>query len=241
MVGAFVWGAVGGAALVLGALIGLYVRVPQRVIGWITGVGAGVLTCSVTLELVAGALRTAGVATTAGALGLGAVTFAGGDWLVNRMGGHGRKRSAGMRDSRANGIVLGSLLDGIPESVAIGMSVLSGGVGGVFVAAVFLSNVPEALSASVGLRRAGHRRSRILALWLGIALASALAALLGNAAMAAATPGFTASVNAYAAGAILAMLASTMFPEATEEGGGPATGLATAAGFLVAVVLTEMG
>ncbi len=235
---AFGWGAVGGAALVLGALAGLYLPVPRRVIGWITGLGGGVLTCSVTLELVAGALRTAGVATTATALGLGAVTFAAGDYAVNRMGGKARKRSAGV-DGRAKGIVLGALLDGIPESVAIGMSVLSGGVGGVFVAAVFLSNVPEALSASVGLRRAGHSRARILGLWTLIALVSAVAALVGNAAMAAATPGFTSGVNAYAAGAILAMLASTMFPEATEEGGGPATGIAVAAGFLVAVLLSE--
>ncbi len=236
---AFGWGAVGGAALVLGALIGLYVRVPRPVIGWITGLGGGVLTCSVTLELVAGSLRTGGVLTTATALGLGAVTFAGGDYAVNRMGGKRRKRSTGA-DGRAKGIVLGALLDGVPESVAIGMSILSGGVGGVFVAAVFLSNVPEALSASVGLRRAGHRPNRILALWVGIAAASALAALVGNLAMAGATPGVMAGVNAFAAGAILAMLASTMFPEATEEGGGPATGIAVAAGFLIAVVLTEM-
>ena len=133
-----------------------------------------------------------------------------------------------------------TLMDGIPESVAIGVSLLAGGqVGWVFVAAVFLSNIPESLSASVGLKRAGHAPRQILLLWTAIALASAAAAGLGFALLRGADPNLTSGIQAFAAGAVLTMLSSTMLPEAFEEGG-PVVGLATTVGFLLAFSLSHL-
>ena len=138
-------------------------------------------------------------------------------------------------------IVLGSLLDGIPESVAIGVSLLGGGAVGVaFVAAVFLSNVPESLSASSGMRLAGRSPRYILAIWLGVTAVSALSAMLGYLLLGDASPDVIAAIQAFAAGAILTMLSDTMLPEAVEHAG-PAVGLATVFGFAAAFLLSMAG
>ena len=138
-----------------------------------------------------------------------------------------------------NGI--GALLDGIPESVVIGLSLLGGGaVSSVTVAAVFLSNVPEGLSSAAGMKQAGHGPLYIFGVWGAIAAASGLAALVGNVALAHAPPALISAVTAVAAGAILAMLVDTMIPEAT-EGARDFSGLITVAGFLAAFVLAKQG
>ncbi len=132
------------------------------------------------------------------------------------------------------------LLDGIPESVAIGGSLIGGGsVGVAVVVAVFLSNVPESLSAATGLRKAGHSTRWILGLWTSVALASSLAAALGYAFLGGAPPEVVAVIQAFAAGAILTMLADTMMPEAFEHGGS-SVGLVTVLGFSVAFLLSTM-
>ena len=123
----------------------------------------------------------------------------------------------------------------------IGVSLLGGGgVSLVAVAAVFLSNVPEGLSSAAGMRRAGRSAAYVFGVWGGIALASGAAALLGNVALAGAGPEFVAAVAAVAAGAVLAMLADTMIPEAIEEAR-EFTGLITVAGFLAAFALSKLG
>lgn len=137
----------------------------------------------------------------------------------------------------AAALVIGTLLDGIPESAAIGVSLLAGeGVGLAFVAAVFLSNIPEGIGATVGLRASGHRRRGILLLWLGIALASGAAAGLGYAVLGAAGPTLLGGIQAFAAGGVLAMLATTMLPEAVDHAG-RLVGLVTVVGFAAAVLL----
>jgi ZIP family zinc transporter len=129
------------------------------------------------------------------------------------------------------------MLDGIPESAVIGVSLLDGGAVGVaVVAAVFLSNIPESMSAAVGLRRAGHSTVWILTLWLAVAAMSAAAAAAGYALLDGTSAGTVAAVQAFAAGAILTMLADTMMPEAFEDSG-PAVGLVTCAGFIAAFLL----
>jgi zinc transporter, ZIP family len=136
--------------------------------------------------------------------------------------------------------VLGIVLDGIPESIVIGLSLIGGaGVGVTVLAAVFLSNLPEAIAATTGLRAGGWPSRRILALWAGVALVSAVASLIGYAAFDGASPNAVAFVIAFAGGAILVMLADTMMPEAFEKGG-RSVGLATALGFALAFVLTTM-
>jgi ZIP family zinc transporter len=137
-------------------------------------------------------------------------------------------------------IAIGALMDGIPESVAIGVSLIGGGkIGAALVAAVFLSNVPEGLSSAAGAKRAGRSSTHILALWGAVALASAVAALLGYLFLAGASGNTIAAIQAFAAGAILTMLASTMMPEAYGEGGA-VVGVVTSVGFLLAFILSHL-
>ena len=132
------------------------------------------------------------------------------------------------------------MLDGIPESAAIGISLIEGGgVGIALVAAVFLSNVPEGLSSAAGMKQAGRSPAYVLGLWGAVTLASTLAALLGYLFLDGASGNVVAFIQSFAAGAILTMLASTMMPEAYEDGG-PVVGVVTTVGFLMAFVLSRM-
>jgi ZIP family zinc transporter len=152
------------------------------------------------------------------------------------MGGDQRKSMAGGAKAEGSGlaIVLGAVLDGIPESIVLGMSLLAGtGVSVAFVAAVFISNLPEGLAATSGLTESGWSTARILGLWTGVTLVSATSALLGYGVFDDASPWVTAFVLAYAGGAVLTMLADTMMPEAYAQAG-PLVGLFTTAGFAVA-------
>lgn len=229
-------GFVGGIALLVGAAAGLVWRVPSRVVGLVMAFGAGVLISAVAFDLVEEGFEAAGALPVVGGLTAGALTFYAGDALLDHRGGDGRKRSGGQQaGGAATAIVLGAMLDGIPESAAIGVTLVDGGgVGVAVVAAVFLSNVPESLSAAVGLRKAGHSARWILGLWLGVALVSAAAA--GYALLGGASPAVVAVVQAIAAGAILTMLADTMMPEGFEHAGN-AVGLVTTGGFIAPFLL----
>jgi ZIP family zinc transporter len=236
------WGFVGGFALLIGAVVGLVWRIPRRAIGLVMAFGAGVLVSALAFELTAEAYKAGGLDSTSAGLALGSLTFFAGDRALDRMGGAGRKRSSGPGPgSAALGIVLGAVLDGIPESAAIGISLLEGGgVSVAVVVAVFLSNVPESLSAATGLRATMSSR-RILALWGGVAIVSALSAAAGHQLLDGASPEWVAGIQAFAAGAILTMLADTMFPEAFEaEGRSPFTGVVTTLGFALAALLSTL-
>ena len=137
--------------------------------------------------------------------------------------------------------MLGTVLDGVPESIVLGLTVLDdGGVSVALLVAVLLSNLPEALSATAELHEAGWSGRRCLLLWTVVALVSGLAAAAGYAVFASAAPATLAFVQAFAGGAILCMLADTMMPEAFTHGG-RAVGLATAAGFGLAYGLSLQG
>jgi ZIP family zinc transporter len=233
------WGFVGGFALLIGAALGLWLPASQRIIALVMAFGAGVLISALAFELTAEAFGHGGTRTVSVGLALGALTFFAGDLIIDHRGGQHRKRSSGAQaDGTGPAIVLGAMLDGIPESIAIGVSLLEGsGVSVAVVAAVFLSNVPESLSAATGLQRAGWSSARVLGLWAGVAVIAALAAAGGYAFLGGAPESVIGFIQAFAAGAILTMLADTMMPEAFEEAGA-LVGLVTVAGFSVAFWLS---
>jgi ZIP family zinc transporter len=240
------WGLVAGLALLVGAAAGYFTRVPPRLAAGIMGFGGGVLVSVLSFDLMDEAYRRGGFdSTAAGFLG-GALLYTAATWLLNHRGGRHRKRSNGMMPSEEESpgsgltILVGSMIDGIPESIAIGVSLIAGGaVSAAAVTAIFLSNIPEGLSAAVGMRRAGRSARYVFGLHAGIALISAAAALAGYAVFSRFSPEVIAATLAVAAGGILAMLADTMMPEAFEEGGNM-VGLVTAAGFLAAFALTKL-
>ena len=239
---AFLWGLFAGSSLLLGGLLALRFDISMRVLGLVMAFGAGVLISAVAYELVGEAFTTsAGSGGVGLGLFVGAGVFFGGDALIDRLGGDDRKSSGGEQAAGAPlAIVLGIVLDGVPESIVIGMGLLEGGgVSVAVISAVFLSNLPEAVAATSGLDRAGWARKRILQLWVAVALVSAAASLLGYAAFDTASPRTVAFVLAFAAGAILTMLADTMMPEAYEHGG-KLVGLATTLGFALAFLITTL-
>jgi ZIP family zinc transporter len=242
MTSAFAWGALAASSLLLGGMLALRVPLPARLVGLILGFGAGVLVSAVAYELVEEAFSTADSGGwVAAGLFAGSLVFFGGDELIGRLGGAKRKSMAGeQEEGTALAIVLGTVLDGIPESVVIGLTLLQGGSVSVPVLiAVFLSNLPEAIGATKGLAVAGWRPSRILGLWGAVVLVSALASLAGYGLFGDASPNTIAFVLAFAGGAILTMLAETMFPEAYLRGG-KAVGLATTLGFAVAFTVSTL-
>jgi ZIP family zinc transporter len=242
MFGAFAWGLVASSSLVLGGLLALSVPVSRRVLGLVMAFGAGVLISAVAYELVAEALQTADDGWVL-AVGLfaGCAVFYGGDAVIDRRGGGDRKRSHGGQASGSPlAIVLGIVLDGIPESIVIGLTLLEGGAISVaMIVAVFLSNLPEAVAATTGLASAGWAKARIMWLWLMVALVSALASLAGYGLFGEASNDLVAFVLAFAAGAILTMLADTMMPEAFEHGG-KLVGVATTVGFALAFAISVL-
>ena len=238
---AFGWGLLSASSLVIGALVALRFRIPLRVIGLIMGFGAGVLISAVAFDLVEEA---AGKSTGHGALvaGLfsGCLVFFGGDRLIDHLGGGDRKDPTGGEEEGGGSplsIVLGTVLDGIPESMVIGLTIFEGGaVGAAYLAAVFISNLPEAISSTSGLLSSGWVKSRILWMWTGIALISALSSVAGYGLFQDSSPEVTAFVLTFAAGAILTMLANTMMPEAFEHGG-KLVGIMVTLGFAVAFTI----
>ncbi|MCG5467383.1 ZIP family zinc transporter [Micromonospora sp. LAH09] len=239
------WGLLAGSALLVGAAVGWFARVPQRVTASVMAFGAGVLLSAVSFELIAEAHEQGGLLPTALGAAVGAVVYTLANVALARHGARHRKRSGDQQPSEkeqpgsGSALAVGALLDGIPESVVIGASLLSGGtVSLVTVAAVFLSNVPEGLSSAAGMRQAGRTRRYVFLLWTGIALISGVAALLGNTVLGGAPPEVLAGITALAAGAILAMITDTMVPEAFEDAH-LLVGLVTVAGFLTAFALSH--
>jgi zinc transporter, ZIP family len=242
MTEAFAWGLVAASSLVLGGLVTYSFRIGRRTLGLIMAFGSGVLISAVAFELVYDAFVTSnyqgGVA-----LGLftGSAVFFVADSLIDRMGGGDRKHSGGKQATgSALAIVLGIVLDGIPESLVLGLTVLEEGTVSVaFLVAVFVANIPEAIAATSGLAQAGWAKSRVLGLWVLVMLVCGIAAFAGYAFLDEASASTVAFVLAFAGGAILTMLADTMMPEAFAHGG-KLVGIFTTLGFALAFAISAL-
>lgn len=237
MIIAFFWGFLATFSLFIGGLIGIMFKIGKRPLGLIMAFGSGVLLSAVAFELVFKSIKTS-TGSGASLLGIlsGAITFFLIDMLISKMGAAGRKEISGVhKENIALPIVLATILDGIPETLVIGMSLLAGGEVGIgMLVAVFISNLPEAIAGTSGMLAGSWKKGRILLLWLLIAVVCAFSSLAGYALLENASPVVVSFIQTFAAGAILVMLSNTMIPEAYEHGKKLA-GIFTVLGFAVAV------
>ncbi len=242
MLEAGLWGLAAAGGLVIGALGAAYLDLPRRLVALVLGFGSGALISATAFDLSAEAHARGGTTVFAIGIAVGAVTYFLGNRFLNRLGSSRKEPASEGTIGPTSGpaIVLGALLDGVPESIILGASLIGGGgVGLSFLVAVFLSNIPEAIAGTRDLRDEAHSRRWILLLWVGVAIGCGIVAGLANALMGGMTDEPLGIVQAFAAGAILVLLADTMMPEAFDYGGdwvGLATTLGFAAAFLLAVV-----
>ncbi|MGA8041012.1 MAG: hypothetical protein WCA93_12975 [Acidimicrobiia bacterium] len=223
--------ALGGLAqssLLLAGMAVYLVRPSNRVIGALAGFGAGALISAVSFDLVP---QTASMPQWKVAVWLlvGALFFVVADTIVDRRYGEGD-------NAGPLGIVVGSVVDGVPESLIFGIQIATGqAISVAFLAAVFVSNLPQALAPSAALAKSGWSRAKMAAMWSGVVLACAVTAWLGY------VLGSVRHVSgdaaaAVAAGGILAMLTDSLMPYAMEKGGAQA-GIWTVVGFALALAL----
>jgi ZIP family zinc transporter len=219
------WGALAASSLVIGALVGLARQWPRKAIGLVLGFGAGALISAVSFELAEEGVKLAGGLPVAIGLGVGAITYYLASIRVASMGG-------------GSALALGAFLDGIPEQLVLGIGLAGGDtVSAGLLAAIFVSNLPEAIGSANDMRRQGHGRGQVIRNWVWIASACVFATVVGYAVADIASNELQGGINGFAAGALLVMLVDSMIPEATEQAG-RTTGLVTALGFAVAAGLS---
>ena len=232
MLSALLWGAVAASSLFIGAVLGVVHRWDARLIGAVLGFGAGALISSVSFELVEEGLATSGGLPVAIGLAAGALAFFLGDGAVERIGGRSGRSAAGIP------LLLGALLDGIPEQAVLGIGLGAGeGVSIALLVAIFVSNLPEAIGSASDMRSAGTESRKIILGWTLVAIVCVLATVGGYGISALVGDRFTGAVDGFAAGALLVMLVGSMIPEATEKAGNSA-GLVAVLGFAVAAGLS---
>lgn len=240
------WGLGAASSLLLGAALGYFLRIPERVVGVVMGFGSGVLISALSFELMEEAHRRGGLLATEIGFALGASMFTVVNWLLSRRGAATRKEAGleqpteGQVHGSGLAIAIGTLVDAIPESIVIGLSFLEGGaIGLVAFAAIFMANLPEGLSSAAGMKKAGRSPRYVFGLWGGIVLVSGLAALCGYAVFRNFPLEIIAATSAVAAGAILAMLVDTMIPEAVKVTRN-ITGMMAVIGFLLAFAISKL-
>lgn len=238
MINAFLWGAIAASSLLIGDILASYIKIPKRIVGLIIAFGVGVLMSAVSFELIEAAFITTnrGWAIAWGLLA-GALVFFGGDIIVERLGGRHHRQG---KEGPGAAILLGTILDGVPESIVLGLTLVKGGtVSMAMLVAVFLSNLPEAIGATTGLKTVGWQRKRTLGMWIVIVIVSALSALAGYALFDKASPDVLAFTMAFAGGALLTMIADSMMPEAYRDSG-KLGGLLTTLGFGLAYFISAL-
>lgn len=238
---AFLWGAVGASALVVGAVLAYVASPGRKLIAIIMALGAGLLIGSVSFELIDEALKLEEVGRVGAYTLIGAMVFTLGNWYLDRRGAGGRKDADGsQQDGSPLAIVFGSILDGVPESFVLGLTVLQGQVSVGLLAGILLSNLPEGMSSSAGLRIAGWKVGRVLLMWAAVVAVSGVSAAVGYQVLGDASNGSSAAVaQGFAAGALLAMVADTLLPESYKVER-VFTGSWVAIGFAVSLILSSL-
>lgn len=235
---ALMWGGLAGSALFIGALLGLYVKIKKHIVSFIMAFGTGVLMGAATFEMLFESAEHGGIIATSTGFLIGAIVFTIFNvWLAIK-GANERKRSSQNPEGHSGlAIFVGTIIDSLPEAVIIGISMIYTDVSLVLVIAIFISNLPEGLSSTIGLKQDHYTNKKILFLWFIVCSLSAICSLLGYVVLEGASDKTIAYINTFAAGGIVAMVSSTMMPEAYEDGG-PIVGFITALGLLTSLILT---
>jgi zinc transporter, ZIP family len=239
MLNAFLWGLFATSSLVLGGIIATRFSLSKRAIGIILGFGAGTLISAISYELIFESMKLAkGSGFPAFGFFTGAFVFFFSDKLIERFGAGDRMKPEASKSARlVIPMVLAIILDGIPESIVIGLGLFeAGSISLAMLVAVFISNLPEAIAGSTGMKASGWSRKKINLLWLVIAVVCAVATVAGYSLFSNASNQWLSFIQAFAGGAILMMLANSMIPEAYEHGGKLA-GVFTVLGFFVSVAI----
>jgi zinc transporter, ZIP family len=238
---AILWGSITGSAVLLGALVGMLFTLPKMLTAGIMSFGTGVLIGAASFELMAESYEQGSLMTTSIGFLIGAVVFTLAEFIIASKGGKDRKRSTANPVGHSGlAIFIGTLIDAIPESMMIGISLIEQSqVSILLVIAIFISNFPEGLSSSIGLKKDGYSKGKILSLWAVVLILSGFSSFSGYYFLEDSSQWLLSGIGAFAAGGIIAMVSSTMMPEAFEEGG-PITGSIAALGVLVSFYLTKM-
>ena len=232
MLSAALWAGLAASFLLLGAWLGVVREATSRTTGLVMGFGAGALIASVSFELTEDAFERGGGIPLAIGLALGALTYFVGDLAIDRIGPTGARGGTGLA------LLMGAALDGLPESLIIGLTLgLGGSLEVAFFVSVAVSNLPEGFASAVSQHQAGEATRTIMLRWLAVVLVSAVFGLIGFALYDALSPTAVAFIQAFAAGALLTMVMDTMAPEAFKDAG-PTTALIAVAGFAGAFFLS---
>ena len=226
------WGLAIAGSLLAGALAAVLLRLPERVAATLTAFGGGILLAAIAFELVPDADAGAGTMLTAGGLIADTLVYVGADAWLNRDPGMRAMRRSGhaaaagrpmkppaRHDETARGeaITAGIFVDGVPESIALGLTIAQGELGVALLAGILLGNVVEAYGAAQPILAGGHRPGFVLRLLGGIGLALAAATVVGGTVLAEASPGLVGTAEAVAAGAVLAVVSIAIVPYAFAE------------------------
>lgn len=237
---AALFGALASSTLLIGGVVAYAMQPSPRFVAIIMALGSGLLIGSVAFDLVADAQVTLPIAGVAISMVAGAAVFVAGSRIIDKRANRsakGRKGPDGADSSLP--IVLGSVLDGIPESFVLGLSVLQGGISAPLLVGIGLSNLPEGLAGSAGLRGRGWPRGRMIGMWAIVIVTSAVSAALGHEVLANDDGTWSGIAQTFAAGALLAMIADTMVPDsyAVER---EWTGLLVVTGFALSLLIAAV-